>query len=182
MLPYLFYRGGPYREFGMSDEDMHARRDLMGQLTTTNIVPDADAMLAHAARDPAASDGDVGIVGFCMSGRFAMAIAQARSERVAAIASIHGAWLVTDGPDSPHLHVDRIRAEAYFGWCANDPTAPEEHRDVIARALSDADVRHRIDFYTDAVHGYAPPGSERYHRAASEQHWERVHALLRRRL
>ena len=25
MLPYLFYRGGPFREFGKSDEDMHAR-------------------------------------------------------------------------------------------------------------------------------------------------------------
>jgi len=26
MLPYLFYRGGPFRAFGMSDEDMHARQ------------------------------------------------------------------------------------------------------------------------------------------------------------
>ncbi len=25
MLPYLYYRGGPYREFTLSDEDMHAR-------------------------------------------------------------------------------------------------------------------------------------------------------------
>src|SRR4051795_8531978 len=31
MLPYLFYRGGPFREFGTSDEDMHARRELMGR-------------------------------------------------------------------------------------------------------------------------------------------------------
>ena len=33
MLPYLFYRGGPFREFGSSDEDMHARQDLMGTVT-----------------------------------------------------------------------------------------------------------------------------------------------------
>src|SRR3546814_18582264 len=38
MLPYLFYRGGPLREFGMSDEDMHARTELMGTITPTNIV------------------------------------------------------------------------------------------------------------------------------------------------
>ncbi len=182
MLPYLYYRGGPYREFGMSDEDMHARRDLMGQITTTNIVPDADALLAHALDDPAARQGAVGIVGFCMSGRFAMAIAQARPDRVTAYASIHGAWLVTDGPDSPHLHVDRIRAEAYYGWCDNDPTAPVAHLETTRAALTAAGVRHRIDFYTDAVHGYAPPGTERYHRGASEQHWERVHALFRRNL
>ena len=41
MLPYLFYRGGPFREFGKSDEDMHARSELMGTITPTNIVGDA---------------------------------------------------------------------------------------------------------------------------------------------
>src|SRR3546814_8006525 len=29
MLLYLFYRGGPLREFGMSDADMQARNELM---------------------------------------------------------------------------------------------------------------------------------------------------------
>src|ERR1700745_3488480 len=41
MLPYLFYRGGPYREFGQSDEDMHARRDLMDTVSMAGIVVDA---------------------------------------------------------------------------------------------------------------------------------------------
>ena len=51
LLPYLFYRGGPFREFGMSDEDMHARQELMGTVTPTNIVGDADALLAVADAD-----------------------------------------------------------------------------------------------------------------------------------
>src|SRR3954453_21982321 len=41
LLPYLFYRGGPYREFGMTDEDMHARRELMGTVDPTGILTDA---------------------------------------------------------------------------------------------------------------------------------------------
>lgn len=182
MLPYLYYRGGPFREFGASDEDMHARRDLMATVTTTAIVPDAAALLAHAEADPAARAGKVAAVGFCMSGRLALAVAQAMPDRLAAVASIHGAWLVDDTTASPHLHVDRITAELYFGWCDNDATAPKEHVAVMDDALTAAGVRHRIDFYTDAVHGYAPPGTERYHRGASEQHWERVHALLQRNL
>ena len=48
MLPYLYYRGGPFREFTSSDEDMHARQELMGTITPTNIVGDAEALLAHA--------------------------------------------------------------------------------------------------------------------------------------
>ena len=43
-------------------------------------------------------------------------------------------------------------------------------------------VRYELDFLTDAVHGFAPPGTERYNRAASELHWERVHSLMRRNL
>jgi dienelactone hydrolase len=49
-------------------------------------------------------------------------------------------------------------------------------------ALEQAGVTYTLDWITDALHGYAPPGGERYQRAASELHWERVHALFRRRL
>jgi carboxymethylenebutenolidase len=182
MLPYLFYRGGPFREFGQSDEDMHARRELMETVNPTNIVGDAQALLDYADGDPAARRGSVGVVGFCMSGGLALSVARALPNRVTAAASIHGAWLVRDTPDSPHLGLDKLRAEVYFGWADNDPTAPGEHVAVMTEALEDADVPFVLDFLTDAVHGYAPPGTERYNRAASELHWERVHDLLRRRV
>jgi len=183
MMPYLFYRGGPFREFGMSDEDMHDRRELMGTINPTNILDDADALLAVAADDEAAqNDGKVGAVGFCMSGGLVVSLARAKPERVAAVASIHGAWLVKDTPDSPHKGLDTVAAEVYFGWADNDATAPPEDVPVMREALDAAGVNYTIDFLTDAVHGYAPPGSEKYNRGASELHWERVHSLFRRHL
>lgn len=182
MLPYLFYRGGPFREFGMSDEDMHARRDLMAGVTPTNIIGDAHALLATAAADHAARGGKVGVVGFCMSGGLSLALAKALPDRVAAAASIHGAWMVRDASDSPHLGLRAVQAEVYLGWADNDATAPPEQLAVVRSELDAAGVRYAFDFHTDAVHGYAPPGTERYNRAASEQHWERVHSLLRRNL
>ena len=182
MLPYLFYRGGPFREFGMSDEDMHARRDLMGSVTPTNIISDAEALLAVADGDPAARGGKVGAVGFCMSGGLTLALAKAMPDRVAAAASIHGAWMVRDAPDSPHLGVDEIKAEVYLGWAHDDPTAPVAELDQLRASMEAAGVRYTYDLYTDAVHGYAPRGTDRYNRCASEQHWERVHSLMRRSL
>ncbi len=181
MMPYLFYRGGPFREFGQSDEDMHVRRDLMGTVTPTNIISDAEALLAVAGDDPAAAGGKIGAVGFCMSGGLVISLARAMPERVAAVASIHGAWLVRDTPDSPHLGLDSVKAEVYFGWCDNDPTAPAEHVPVMREALDAAGITYTLDWLEEALHGYAP-GGERYNRAASELHWERVHALLRRHL
>jgi carboxymethylenebutenolidase len=181
MLPYLYYRGGPFREFGTSDEDMHARQDLMATVTPTGILDDAGALLAFAAGDPAAGDGPVGTVGFCMSGGLALAVAKAFPERVTAAASIHGAWLVRDTPDSPHIGLDAARAEVYFAWVADDPTAPAETMATMRAALEAAGLTHTIDVIEHAVHGFAPAGP-RYDRTASELHWERVHALLRRNL
>jgi carboxymethylenebutenolidase len=182
MLPYLFYRGGPYREFGMTDEDMHARQELMKTVSPSGILVDAEALLAVADEDAAARGGTFGAVGFCMSGGLTVAIAKAMPDRAVAAASIHGAWLVRDTPDSPHLGLDRAQAEMYFAWCDKDPTAPVADLDKMRAALDDAGVRYTVDFLEDAVHGFAPPGTERYNRAASELHWERVHSLLRRTL
>jgi len=181
LLPYLFYRGGPFREFGMSDEDMHARGELMGTINPTNIVGDGEALLAFADADPAARDGKVGAVGFCMSGGLTVALARALPNRVAAAASIHGAWLVRDTPDSPHLGLDPVQAEIYFAWVDDDPTAPPETIPPMRAALDEAGLDYTIDLITDAVHGFAPAG-DRYDRYASELHWERVHSLLRRNL
>lgn len=182
MLPFLFYRGSEFREFGMSDEDMHLRRELMGTITPTNILGDAQALMQYADTDEAAGQGSVGVVGFCMSGGLAVSVARGFPDRIAAAASIHGAWIVRDTPDSPHLGLDAVRAELYFGWCDNDATAPKDTMESMRAALERAGVRHTIDWLTDAVHGYAPPGTERYNKAASELHWERVHSLLRRNL
>ncbi|MEM7326196.1 MAG: dienelactone hydrolase family protein [Actinomycetota bacterium] len=182
MLPYLFYRGGPFREFGQSDEDMHARRDLMGQLNPTNILGDCEALLATADQDPAAADGKVGAVGFCMSGGLVISAARAMPERVAAVASIHGAWMVRDGDDSPHRGLETVAAEVYLGWCDEDATAPAEDVPIMEAALTEAGVTYTLDFLTEARHGYAPPGGQHYDRAASELHWERVHSLFRRNL
>lgn len=181
MMPYLFYRGGPFREFGATDEDMHARRELMATVTPKGILVDVAALLAHAEADPAADTTRFGAVGFCMSGGLTLAVAKAHPGRMAAAASIHGAWLVREGEDSPHRHLERATAEVYLGWCDNDPTAPVDDRDTVTAALDAAGLTYSIDFYRDAVHGYAPAG-ERYNRAASEQHWERVHDLFNRRL
>ena len=113
MLPYLYYRGGPYREFGASDEDMHARQELMEH-------GDADehrrrrrgAAGRRRRRRSAARDGKVGAVGFCMSGGLTIALAKAMPERIAAAASIHGAWLVRD---TRRLAAPRARRRAGRG-------------------------------------------------------------------
>jgi carboxymethylenebutenolidase len=182
MLPYLYYRAAPFREFTLTDAEMHTIAPLISSATPSNIVGDAEALFRYADKDEAAETSKVATVGFCMGGALAVALAGAFPDRVRAAASIHGAWLVRDTPDSPHLSVKSAEAELYFAWCADDDMATQEDLGVMRARLADAGVTHTIDWFADALHGFAPPGNERYNRAASELHWERVHALLRRNL
>ena len=183
LMPFLYYRDSPYREFGTSDEDMHKRRELMQGVTRDRMIPDAEALMAYAAQNEKAdADGKIGAVGFCMSGPLVMGLAQRMPEKVAAIASVHGAWVVTDKEDSPHLDIDQIQAEVYFAWADDDPTATAEEREIMDAAMADAGINYRIDFMAGALHGFAPPGGERYDKDAAERHWERVHALFQRNL
>ena len=93
-----------------------------------------------------------------MSGGLVVSLARALPERVRAAASIHGAWLVRDTDDSPHLGLDAVQAELYFAWVDGDPTAPAETVPVMTAALDAAGVNYTIDTITDAVHGFAPAG------------------------
>ena len=112
LLPFLYYRNTPYREFGLSDEDMHVRREYMMAVNRDRIIIDTQAMLEYASNnDKADSTGQIGAVGFCMSGPLVMGLLQRMPEKVAAVASIHGAWLVSNQDDSPHKEIDQIKGD-----------------------------------------------------------------------
>ena len=93
-----------------------------------------------------------------MSGPLVLSLAQNMPDKVGGVASIHGAWLVTDKDNSPHKNLDSIEAEVYFGWADNDPTATPEELKIMTAELDSAGVNYRLDFFEDAVHGYAPAG------------------------
>lgn len=184
VLPNLYYRGGvPWREVDRTkDEDLKRMRGLMESLTRAVIVDDTDALLAFAASDPFADETRVGAVGFCMSGPFVVAAANFFPNQVKAAASVHGAWFVTDAPDSSHKNIDQVQGELYFAWADEDSTAPREDLVAMDAALKGAGTRYHIDFFDGAKHGFSFPAREVYDRPAAEKHWEQVFALFERNL
>ena len=159
MLPYLFYRGGPFREFGKSDEDMHARRELMGTVTPTNIVSDAEALLAVADADPAAARGKIGAVGFCMSGGL-VDLARPRHARARGGGGVDPRRVA--GPRHARLAAPRARPGEGRGplrLVRQRPDGAGRARADHEEALEKAGVNYTLDLFTDALHGFAPPGA-----------------------
>ncbi len=183
MLPDLYYRAGPIppieRDRPGEWERMMA---LVRGLGDDMVLRDADALLAHAGRDPAARPGPAAVMGFCMGGRLSVVVAQGLGERIAAAAGIHPGNLISDGEDSPHLHLDRVRAELYLAIADQDQWCTPEQVTRMEKALVAAGVRHQVEWHPGALHGFGVPGSDVYHEPAARRVRERIDALLGRAL
>lgn len=184
VLPNLYYRRS--RDFWLTErteEKMAIMFEHMHALSNAMVVRDTDAMLKFVDAQPEAKASRVGAVGYCMSGPFVMHAAANYPGRLQAIASIHGAQMVTDKDDSPHLVCDRIRCEAYFACAETDIWAPPEAVAKLQAALEQAGTKHRIEWYPGAHHGFVfPLRAGVYHQASAERHWERLFSLFRRNL
>ncbi|HWV97826.1 MAG TPA: dienelactone hydrolase family protein [Xanthobacteraceae bacterium] len=186
MLPNLYYRSG-VMELGPipRDEDAPLRKkmfELMYSIDIPLIMRDVQTLIDFVATQPAASKGPIGCMGYCMSGRYAINAAANFPDRVAAAASLYGTHLMTDQPDSPHLVARKAKGELYFACAEIDRWAPMEMIAPLRDTLKKDGVNAEVELYPGTHHGFAFPARPDYDKVAAERHWERLHALFRRRL
>lgn len=184
VLGNLYYRRTPEYELKeRTPEAMKPMFEHMESLTNAMLVDDTRAMLAFVDAQPEADASRIGAVGYCMSGPFVFAAAAAFPDRFRAIAAIHGAKMVTDRPDSPHLMCPKIRCETYVACAETDIWAPPETIATLEKALVAGGTPHRIEWYPDAHHGFVfPKRAGIYHAVSAERHWERLFDLFGRNL
>ena len=186
VVPNLYYRSnvldvGPHP--AADDRAGIARIEgFLAALSIAKVNDDIDALLAFTDAQPSAAPGPVGIVGYCMSGRFAISAAARHPERIAAAASIYGTSLVTDAPDSPHLAAQRVKAEQYYCFAEIDAWTPLTMVDALSAHLSKSDANAEVELYRGKEHGFTFPSRAAYDPDATEQHWERLFSLFQRRL
>jgi carboxymethylenebutenolidase len=155
----------------------------MHSLDAASTHVDTQAMLDFVDGHAAADGARIGAVGYCMSGPFVVWAAAAFPERLACIASIHGANMATERPDSPHRVAPAIRCESYFACAEIDKWAPPADIQKLQAGLQAGGVPHRIEWYPGVEHGFVfPQRAGIYDRAAAERHWERLFHLFGRRL
>jgi carboxymethylenebutenolidase len=183
VLPNLYYRRS--RDFWLTERTepkLAVMFEHMNATTIELVMRDTEAMLRFIDAQPEADGHRIGAVGYCMSGPFVMAAAAQFPDRIKSIASIHGANMVTDSPDSPHLLPPRIRCESYFACAEIDKWASKEDIARLRAALEAAGTPHRIEWYPGAEHGFVFPLRAVYDKPGAERHWERLFDLFRRTL
>lgn len=151
-------------------------------LSNTMIERDTASMFEFLDGEPQARPGKLAIIGYCMSGRFVFRMAGAYPERVAASASVYGARLMTDLPDSAHLLANRIKGEMYFACAQHDSYAPPETLVALQQVIDKAGINASIEVYPEAHHGFAFHTRNLYHKGATERHWEALFDMFQRNL
>lgn len=183
LLPDLFYRSGPYEPMDPKTifSDPEKRKVLMEKFfapaTPANIMSDTRAFLEYLATQPDIRPGAIGTTGYCMGGLMSLTAAGTYPERIVAAASYHGGRLATDAPDSPHLLAPKMKARIYVAGAIEDQSFPDDMKERLEKALTEARVDHKIETYP-AKHGWVFRDTPVYDAAAAERHWQTLVALL----
>ena len=183
LLPDLYYRSGPYEPMDPHAvfTDLEKRKILMEKFfapaTQANIMADTRAFLDYLASQPEVRRGRIGITGYCMGGLMSLTAAGTYPDHIAATASYHGGRLATDAPESPHRLAPKIKSRVYVAGAIEDQSFPDDMKERLDEALTNAGVDHKIETY-QAKHGWVFRDTPVYDAAAAERHWQTMLALF----
>src|SRR5580700_9820835 len=152
-------------------------RPLMEALNETTHMTDAKAFIGWLdTQSSVAKNRKMGTQGYCMGGPQAMRTAAAMPGRVGAVATFHGAALVTDMPNSPHLQAAKSKAQFLIAIAENDDMRSPKDKDVMKETFAKANLPAEIEVYP-AMHGWCPPDTTVYSQPQAEKAWSRLLAL-----
>jgi carboxymethylenebutenolidase len=151
---------------------------LMAALNETTHMTDAKAFIGWLDKQPSvAKNRKMGTQGYCMGGPMALRTAAAMPDRVGAVASFHGAALVTNAPNSPHLQAATSKAQFLIAIATNDDARSPNDKTAIKEAFVKANLPAEIEVYTGGMHGWCPPDSTVYNEPLAEKAWSRLLVL-----
>jgi carboxymethylenebutenolidase len=186
LLPDLYYRYGSYGPLDPKEVLKGDFRASVGPLmaSTDNLrtAEDTAAFIAYLDTRSDVAGKKIGTVGFCMGGGMAIAAAAYYPERIAAVGSFHGGNLASDQPTSPHLLLDKIKAELYVAIADNDHSFPPEMAERFEAALNAAGVTHKSELYAGKSHGWMKPDMPVYDAESAAKGWQALVALYARTL
>ncbi|MBE7213074.1 MAG: dienelactone hydrolase family protein [Gluconacetobacter diazotrophicus] len=185
LMPNVYYRdaAGQVVPEERSFREPEIRERLVGygtRLTPDALGRDFTAILGFLDRDGAfATERGIGVVGYCMTGGFALRMAAAHPERVLAAAAFHSARLAPDGvADAPVSVVGGIRGRVYLGHADKDEHLSAEQIGRVDRALAEAGVHFATELFRGAAHGWTTADAPSYDAEKDALHYERIFWFL----
>jgi len=184
LAPDFFHRTAPGLELGYGDQDMQTGIGYLMKLDADEMIADAKAALAALRARKDVRGDRIGCMGFCIGGH--MTFLTACETDVRAAASYYGGGIAAPqamgGKPSLLSRVSKIRGRIHCYFGAQDAMIPADQVDAIRKALSDAGVRHDVQVYPEADHGFHCDQRASYHAESAKDAWRRTLQLFREEL
>src|SRR5690348_6569737 len=121
---------------------------LMQALTEQTNLTDAKAFVGWLDQQrPVAKNRKMGTQGYCMGGPMGFRTAYAMPDRIGAVGSFHGAALVTNMPNSPHLEAAKSHAQFLICIATNDDMRSPSDKTVMKETFEKAGLPAEIEVY-----------------------------------
>ena len=184
VVPDMYYRIGTLQFDLLNRNDAMTKVIFatMDHLTNAMVVDDTACILAWLDGQAKVKAGGVGCVGHCMSGRYITTVAAKFPTRIKAAGSLYGVGIITNEEDSPHLLLEQIKGELYYGFAEVDQHVPDHIIPKLRDALKKSGVKHKLEVFNGTQHGFCFSERQAYAPEASEAAWERLFAMWERQL
>ncbi len=187
ILPNLFYRYGtegnyPFDQnnYKKSKAELEKMIHIMNKTSNSMISDDTKFILEYTSKN--FNNKNIGIIGYCMSGRFVVYCGAKFANKISAIASFYGVDILTKAEDSAHLFISKIKGELYLGFAEKDIWVSSDVIKKIRASLLNTTTKAEIEIYSNTDHGFAFPSRSTYVKEAEELHWKRLLDLFKRNL
>jgi carboxymethylenebutenolidase len=149
----------------------------MAGISPEGVMRDASAFVTFLDAQKAVNrKRGIGVQGYCMGGAMTIRSAAAAPARIKAAAIFHGGGLVTDKPDSPHLLLDKTKANYLIAVARDDDAKALNDKDTLRATAQKAGRPAEVEVYA-GNHGWCVPDSPSYNQAEAERAWGRLLAL-----
>lgn len=168
--------------------DQFAYDNLDGAIAKLKTLKD-DVVMAQfgkgiefLAKQPNRQSGGIGVVGFCMGGRFTFLAAATHADQIKAGVAYYGGGISSnpdgqpDGFGRPDLlnQADKIQAPMMFMYGTEDQLIAADEHQRVALAMSTAKKSYAINVFAGAPHGFDSDRRANYNAAAAEEAWDRT--------
>ena len=153
--------------------DLQKAIGIMNRLQDPRVMDDVGAAIAYLKSQNNVKPGSIGVIGFCMGGRFTYLAAAHHRKDVRAAVVFYGGGIPMGKP-SPLSRTGEISCPISLFFGGKDPLIPQEHVAEINKALTANNVNFQSKIYPEATHGFFCDDRASYHENAAKDAWDKL--------
>jgi carboxymethylenebutenolidase len=177
-----FYRGTTY-----AYTDTPGAIAKLKSLNDDAIMSDVGKSIEFLAGKPEVNVNGIGVIGFCMGGRYAFLSNATYPTKIKAAISFYGAGIDPAagnplGQKSLLTQVDAMQSPMMLMYGAEDQLIAADEHGRVAAALSKAKKRYILNLFPKAGHGFMSDRRENYAPEAAAEAWIMTTGFLKQNL